>query len=129
MKFCNNYLLIILFISAFSYSCTTDKWKKLDKKESLEYYSELAKGERYSTLNWKPTLIDNEEMAIKIAETYLFKIYGKKEILRQQPYNIDLINNCWIIVGTMPSYFIKGGVFEIAIDSRNGEVLGLIHGE
>lgn len=129
MKFCNKYLLIILFIAILSDSCTTDKWKRLDKKDSLEYYSELAKGERYSTVNWKPALIDNEEMAIKVAETYLFKTYREKEIKQQQPYNIDLINNCWIIVGTMPSHFITGGVFEIAIDARNGEVLGLIHGE
>jgi len=129
MKSYYNYLLIILFISVLSYSCTKDKWKKLEKKESIEYYSELTKEKNYSTLNRKPILIDNEEMAIKIAEAYLFKVYGKKQITEQQPYNIDSINNCWIIVGTMPTYLSKGGVFEIAIDSRNGEVLGLIHGE
>lgn len=129
MKFYYNCLLMIIFISVLSCSCTRYKWKRLEKKESLEYYSELAKGENYSTLNRKPILIDNEEMAIKVAETYLFEVYGKKQITEQQPYNIDSINNCWIIVGTMPTYLSEGGVFEIAIDSRNGEVLGLIHGE
>lgn len=81
--------------------------------------------------NYKPfydTLITNKEMAIEIVEPILFKIYGKKSIVSERPYECYLINGYWYISGTLPKDR-KGGVFEIIISSKDGKVIKLIHGK
>lgn len=120
------YLTIIVIVP----SChNSDKWTKLDMKQSLDYYHYLIDSNKYNPINQKPKLIHSEELAIKIAEIYLFDIYGKNEIIKQKPYQICLVNNYWIIVGSYLSIKATGGVFEIAIDSRNGQIVGIIKGE
>ncbi|MFL9845040.1 NTF2 fold immunity protein [Flavobacterium rhizosphaerae] len=60
--------------------------------------------------------------AINIAEPILFRLYGRDNILKQKPYENYLINNYWIIMGTMPKDKM-GGVFLIIIDARDCRVL------
>jgi hypothetical protein len=71
-------------------------------------------------------LIDNKEMAIELAEIYLFKVYGKEHIRDQLPYECYLIDKYWVINGTLP-IFSDGGNFEIIISATNGRLLQLIH--
>ena len=81
--------------------------------------------------NYKPfydTLINDRETAIATVEPILFKIYGKKSIINEKPYECYLINGYWYISGTLPKGW-KGGVFEIIINSRDGRVIRLIHGK
>ena len=81
--------------------------------------------------NYKPfydTLITDREMAIGIAEPILFKIYGKKNIISEKPYECYLIDGYWYISGTLPKNW-RGGVFEIIISSKDGKVIKLIHGQ
>ncbi len=66
--------------------------------------------------------------AVGIAETVLFETYGKDNILSQKPYDIQYVNNCWVIGGTMPKNE-KGGTFLIVIDSHDGKVMSLTHGK
>jgi hypothetical protein len=81
--------------------------------------------------DYKPfydTLITDKTTAIAVAEPILFKIYGKKNIIDERPYECYLINGYWYISGTLPKNR-KGGVFEIIINSKDGKVIKLIHGK
>ena len=81
--------------------------------------------------NYKPfydTLIKDKETAIGVAEPILFKIYGKKNIISERPYECYLIDGYWYICGTLPKNF-EGGVFETIIDSRDGRVVKIMHGK
>ncbi len=72
--------------------------------------------------------IPDAETAINIAENVLFKNYGKDNIIKQRPYKIALHENYWIINGTLPEYSI-GGTFLIIINSKDGQIIKLTHGE
>lgn len=71
-------------------------------------------------------LIKKEKTAIGIAEPILFEIYGKSNIEDQRPYEAYLINNYWVIRGTL-NRFSLGGTFLIIIDARNAKVIHIIH--
>lgn len=71
-------------------------------------------------------IISDSLMAIKIAEPILFKIYGEKNILFQKPYKSYLINDYWVICGSLPKNFL-GGTFSIIIDARNARILWIMH--
>ena len=63
--------------------------------------------------DYKPfydTLIKDREPAIAVAEPIVFKIYGKKNIVRERPYECYLIDGYWYICGTLPKGW-KGGGF------------------
>jgi hypothetical protein len=77
-------------------------------------------------MNFK--LIPKQENAINYAEVILFELYGKEKIESEKPYQIQLINDYWIITGTLPKG-MRGGVFELVFDSWNGKVLILKHGK
>ena len=74
------------------------------------------------------TLIKDKQTAIAVAEPILFKIYGKKNITDQKPYECYLIDDYWYISGTLPKDW-NGGVFEIIINSKDGKIINLIHGK
>jgi len=71
-------------------------------------------------------LIKEENTAIGVAEPILFEIYGKSHIEDQRPYEAYLINNYWVIRGTL-NRFSLGGTFLIIIDARNAKVIHIIH--
>jgi len=71
-------------------------------------------------------IVSDSLMAIKIAEPILFKIYGEKNIVFQKPYKSYLINNYWVILGSLPKNFL-GGTFSIIIDARNARILWIMH--
>ena len=74
------------------------------------------------------TLIKDKVTAIAVAEPILYKIYGKKNIIDERPYECYLIDGYWYICGTLPKGW-KGGVFEIIISSKDGRTIKLIHGK
>ena len=63
-----------------------------------------------------------------MAEYILFNIYGKDNIENQKPYETHLIENHWVISGTLQKG-MKGGTFLIIIDARNSKVLKISHGK
>jgi NTF2 fold immunity protein of polymorphic toxin system component len=81
--------------------------------------------------SYKPfydTLIKDKGIAIAVAESILFKIYGKKNIIKERPYESYLIDGFWYISGTLPKNY-KGGVFEIIISAKDAHVKKLTHGK
>ena len=74
------------------------------------------------------TLIKDSQTAIAVVEPILFKIYGKKNIISERPYECYLIDDYWYISGTLPKGW-DGGVFEIIISAKDGKIIKLIHGK
>jgi hypothetical protein len=73
-------------------------------------------------------VIKDEQTAISVAEAMLFSIYGKENIVRQRPYERYLINDYWVLNGTLPKDWV-GGTFLIIINSTDGKVIKLTHGK
>ena len=81
-----------------------------------------------NVINNKTVIIKDSTTAVAIAEPILFGIYGKKNIIKQKPYEIHHIDNYWVLAGTLPKGW-KGGTFLIILDDRNCRVLKIIHGK
>lgn len=120
------FLLLIPFLCF----CKTSNWESLQDKVVINsLYEELVLNPENSPLVLKERLISNEEKAVQVAELFLFDIYGKDEIIKQKPYKICQYKDNWIITGSYYDENTKGGVFEIAIDSKTGRIVGVVHGE
>lgn len=120
---------LTICLSIITLAQNTDNRQHLDSI-AAEKLIDIAveNGENHNVVNDVNKLIDTEEKAIVLAEFYLITIYGKKEIIKQKPYDIFLLNNCWLISGTLKKGY-KGGTFLIIIDSTNGTVLQITHGK
>ena len=78
--------------------------------------------------NTEQLLIAKKDLAINIAEPYLFSVYGKEAILGEKPYEAYLIDNYWVILGTLPEKMM-GGTFLIILDAATGKVVRITHGK
>ena len=88
----------------------------------------LSKESQHNVIDNKSAIIKDSSTAIKIVEPILFSIYGKDNIESQKPYGSYLIENYWVINGTLPKDML-GGTFLIIIDARNSKVLKITHGK
>ena len=59
-----------------------------------------------------------------IADAVLAPIYGYHELRHEKPYKINLVNEVWIVEGTLPGNEV-GEVIELRISKRNGAILHL----
>ena len=124
-------LKIIILLSIFISQTSCGQSKQNRNKLGLEYAKSELK-EALSNKTQKQILVDkvinDKETAITISETILFKIYGKDNIIKQRPYEINQIDNYWILSGTLPENML-GGTFLIILNSTNGQIIKLIHGK
>jgi len=122
------YLVIIaLTISLNAYS--QNKHTILGKSYAeQELKLTLSKEKQHNVVDNKTLIIEDSTTAINVAEPILFKIYGKENIQSEKPYETYLINNYWVITGTLPEDSV-GGTFLIIIDARNSQVLRITHGK
>lgn len=105
------------------------------KSDRTQFGIEYAKSELKEVLSNKrekqilvDTVITDKETATIVAETILFKIYGRDNITKQRPYEINQIENYWVLNGTLPKNML-GGTFLIIINSTNGQIVKLTHGK
>ena len=119
--------LLLLTLNSWSQKIN---YKPLSNKEYArqELKSALDDNTKNHYINGKTVIIKDSLTAIGVAEPILFGIYGKDEIIGERPYKIFLIDNYWIINGTLPENFV-GGVFLIIIDSRDSKIVKIIHGK
>ncbi|MDR3061871.1 MAG: YbbC/YhhH family protein [Dysgonamonadaceae bacterium] len=89
---------------------------------SLINYSE------YKGISPKDGFVPTADIAFKIAELILNRIYGEEKIELEKPFSINLENGIWVIEGHLDEKFL-GGVAYIEIRKSNGEVLKVIHGK
>jgi len=122
-----NIILILLTFSlnAYSQNSRTILGKSYAEKELK---LALSNEKQHNVVDNKSLIIKDSLTAIKVAEPILFSIYGKKNIESEKPYEIYLIDNYWVIAGTLPKNW-RGGTFLIIIDARNSKVLRITHGK
>jgi hypothetical protein len=125
-------LLFLLFaLLSYTLSYSQDKSDRLylgEKQAKSELQLALSQQKQHNVVDNKTLLIKNKDTAIKIAESILFDIYGKENILKQQPYESYLIENHWVISGTLQKGYV-GGTFLIIMDALNGKVIKITHGK
>jgi hypothetical protein len=74
-------------------------------------------------------IVPDAETAIAIAVAVWAPIYGKERIEKQKPYVATLVNGVWIVEGTLPKEFTRGGVAVAEISKTDGRVLRVSHGK
>jgi hypothetical protein len=119
--------ITLIFISLNSYGQT-----KTDRTKLVVEFAKSELKEALSSKNEKQILVEqviaDKETAITIAETILFKIYSKNNIISQRPYEINKFDEYWVLNGTLPKN-MKGGTFLIILNSTNGQIIKLTHGK
>ena len=119
--------IILIFFVILQISCNQVLHNKLGIENARkELESALNDTTKITILDKNELLIKEEKTAIKVAEPILFEIYGKSKIENEKPYEAYLINNYWVINGTI-NRFSFGGGFSIIIDARNSKVINVIH--
>lgn len=71
-------------------------------------------------------LLNSPTLAVATVEPLLFATYGERNIVRQRPYEMYLLNGYWYITGTIPKGS-KGGGFEIILSASNARIVCLTH--
>jgi hypothetical protein len=132
-------LLFLLALTAVTIVCCSSERKVNDKVDSPTLFilntrykendlkTELLDTALHNIVN-KTLLVKDENTAIRIVEPILLNIYGRKNIIRQRPYEVQKLDAYYIINGTLPEGSL-GGVFLIVIDSRDARIVRLTHGK
>jgi len=76
----------------------------------------------------KDGFVPNESVAISIAVAIWVPIYGAEAISRQKPYRATLVNDAWVVEGSLPQG-MKGGVALAEIAKKDGRILRVTHGK
>ncbi len=117
-------IFIILSILSFEFTFSQSN----DEKAAREFIKLSLKDKTQHNVINKNNRLIKSETAVSIAESILFQIYGKEKILDEKPYKIFHIDNYWLIEGTLKKDYL-GGVFQIIIDDRTGEIKRITHGK
>ena len=130
MKFIKYLLLFSLVSFAFS-NCKKNEMSRSFLGKSFaqaELKSALDNNVEQNLIDNKKLIVRNSLTAIAIAEPILFGLNDRENIEKQKPYEIFLIDNHWILSGTLPTNK-DGGTFLIIIDARNSKVIKITHGK
>ncbi|MBC6699430.1 YbbC/YhhH family protein [Hymenobacter sp. BT190] len=117
--------LLTISINSFAQD---ERHSILGREVAREELQEILKNKPAVAINTVGQSLPDSAAALRVAEPILFRTYGKKQILKQQPYEIYLIDNYWILMGTLPENW-HGGTFTIVLNSQNGQIIGLKHGK
>lgn len=130
-------ILFLFAITTFQFPCSekTSNSKNefgqtqiFTENKDSEYAQEELENAKISN-EFSPTkVILNSKTAVEISESILFPTYGKENIIKQRPYDVSFIDGYYIINGTFSKPQI-GGTFIIIINSKDGKVIKLTHGE
>jgi hypothetical protein len=125
-------IYFILTLSLFSLTLSSCGQTKADRLKSGETYARkelkvaLSDSAIHNVISAKSLIIKDKETAVNVAEPILFDTYGKGNIRKQRPYEIYLVDNFWVISGTLPKGY-SGGTFLIIIDATNSKIIRLTH--
>jgi hypothetical protein len=82
----------------------------------------------HNVISANSVIIKDKETAINVVEPILFAIYTKDNIIKQRPYEVYLIDNYWVVSGTLPKGYL-GGTFLIIVNATNSKIIRLTHGK
>ena len=125
------FALVFTFINHFTFCAQNNRSTIIENKKNAESainYALLKNANDHNVIDLQYKIIQDSVSAVKIAETILFRIYKKDNIIKQQPYEIHHIKNYWYLSGTLPKKTL-GGTFLIIIDDRNSQIIKITHGK
>jgi hypothetical protein len=130
MKRLKKLSLLIVLILTISYCSQKQEPRLRYGKAFAEQELKLALTDTtlHNIVDNNTILIKDSSTAISFVEPILFSIYGKDEIMFERPYETYLIDNYWIISGSIPNG-VDGGAFLVIVDSRNCKLLKITHYE
>ncbi len=122
--------LLVLFTFIITSCEQTQNSRTILGKPNAEKELKLALNDKsqHNLIDSKSVIIKDSLTAINIVEPILFSIYGKDNITKQRPYEIYLIDNYWVITGTLPKEYV-GGTFLIIINSYDSKIIKITHGK
>jgi hypothetical protein len=125
-------LIAILLLTYFNHQAKTtyrkEEGEEYARTRIEEVLTDTVHMKYYQEKFEKQVLIDDAATAIKTVEPILFRKYGKEKILDERPYQAFRVDNYWLIKGSFPhDPGMKGGTFEIIIDSRDARVIRVLH--
>ncbi len=124
-------LAFVLIILSTLNACGQNKQDRIKlgrEYAEQELKSALTDSTKHNVINSDNVILNDSLTATTVAETVLFSIYGKTNITKQKPYEINHINNYWVLNGTLPKGTL-GGTFLIIIDDRNSRIIKITHGK
>jgi hypothetical protein len=123
----SSLIRIVLLIIVPLISCEQFQHTRLGRKYAEEELRvALLDSTAHNVITGNSLLIKDSNLAIAVAEPILFAIYGRDNIIRQRPYETYLIDNYWIISGTLTKGYL-GGTFLIILDATNAKIIRLTH--
>ncbi|WP_426475797.1 NTF2 fold immunity protein [Chryseobacterium balustinum] len=120
--------LTAVVLSTSLVSCSDKLTKEYNEANEIEYAKTELKSAIIKNEILPDRVIPDSQTAVNVAENILFKTYGKENIIKQRPYDVNFTDGYYIINGTFPKPTI-GGTFLIIINSQDGKVIKLTHGK
>lgn len=120
-------IIFSLLFVLFMFSCTKNP-EIFKENNDLKHAESELKNALINNEILPDKVIPDSQTAVDVAENFLFNIYGKENIIQQRPYNLNLIDDYYIIEGTLPKNTL-GGTFLIIINSKDGKIIKLTHGK
>ncbi len=108
--------------------CFLVQYDELDEIRDTSYYTGKDRSDiRFAPTNIKRGVIPNAEIAASIAYDYVKAVYGENDAIREQPYQVQLLNGqIWSVSGFLPQETL-GGTFHIAIEKFTGKIWYIYH--
>ena len=120
---------LLLLLTFSTIACSQNSRNYLGKDAAQQELKEAPSNHvQHNNVDNKNLIIKNSKTVVNIAEPILFDMFGKENIEKQKPYEMYLLDEYWIISGTLTTGY-KGGTFLIIIDGRNAKVLKSSHGK
>ena len=98
---------------------------------SIVVLCSLASGRGYKSYGYVP----DSATAIRVAESALIPVYGKKQIESERPFTAQLKDDTWTVWGTLhcsdgkggTTDICVGGVAHVEISRKDGRILSMGH--
>ncbi|MCD0453856.1 YbbC/YhhH family protein [Chryseobacterium sp. LC2016-27] len=116
-------IIFSLLFVLFMFSCTKNP-EIFKENNDLKHAESELKNALINNEILPDKVIPDSQTAVDVAENFLFNIYGKENIIQQRPYNLNFIDDYYIIEGTLPKNTL-GGTFLIIINSKDGKIIKL----
>jgi len=126
----NLIIAFTFFILTLSF-CTqknSDRLKLGEASARNELKVALSDTTIHNVISSDLLIIKDYKTAINVVEPILFAVYNKDNIIKQRPYETYLIDNYWVVSGTLPKDY-SGGTFLIIVDATNSKIIRLTHGK
>lgn len=121
------FVLFIIVVLGILWYLNITQRTFIGRNAAQKYLENVQKSEIHNFIP-EEGLVPDKETAVKISEAILSKIYGKRHIFFQQPFEVHLIDNFWVVKGTLYKG-IWGGTAVIVINKKNGEIINVSHGK